>query len=101
LTDLPFTDRIRYQVVPETAFPAHVVRHEPPVTFAFVTTFVPVEMTFLARADVDALVRRLALHLATFVEFAARASPGSETAAMANTRIADRNEVAIRAVRGA
>jgi hypothetical protein len=59
---------------------------------------VPVEITFFARADVEALVRRLALHRATFVEFAPRALPGSETAAMANTRIADRNEVATRAV---
>jgi hypothetical protein len=58
-------------------------------------------MTLFTRADVEALVRRLALHLATLVEFAARASPGSETAAMAKTRIADRNEVAIRAVSGA
>jgi len=95
---LPFTDRIRYHVLPETALPAHVVRHEPPVTFALTTTFVPVEMTFLARADVEALVRRFALHLATFVEFAPRASPGSDTAAMAKTRIADRNDVAIRAM---
>jgi len=63
-----------------------------------VTTFVPVEMTFFARAEVDALVRRLALHFATLVEFAPRASPGSETAAMAKIRIADRNDVAIRAV---
>jgi hypothetical protein len=39
--------------------------------------------------------------LATFVEFAARASPGTDTAAMAKTRIADRNEVAIRAMSGA
>jgi hypothetical protein len=98
---LPFTDRIRYHVLPATALPAHVVRHDPPVTLAFATTFVPVEMTFLARADVEALVRRLALHLATFVEFAARASPGTDTAAMAKTRIADRNEVAIRAMSGA
>jgi hypothetical protein len=98
---LPFTDRIRYHVLPATGLPAHVVRHEPPVTLAFATTFVPVELTFLARADVDALVRRFALHFATLVEFAPRASPGTDTAAMANTRIADRNEVAIRAMRRA
>jgi hypothetical protein len=95
---LPFTDTIRYHVLPATALPAHVVRHERPVTFAFATTFVPVEITLFTRADVEALVRRLALHLATFVEFAPRASPGSDTAAMAKTRIADRNEVAISAV---
>ena len=55
-------------------------------------------MTFLDRAVVDGLVRRLALHNATLVEFAARTSPGSDTAAMAKTSIADRNEVAMRAV---
>jgi hypothetical protein len=71
------------------------------VTFAFATTFVPVEMTRFTRAEVEALVRRLALHFATLVEFAPRASPGTDTAAIANTRIADRNEVAIRAMRGA
>jgi hypothetical protein len=95
---LPFTDRIRNQVLPETALPAHVVRHEPPDTLAFATTFVPVEMTFRDRAVVDGLVRRLALQRATLVEFPASALPGSDTAAMAKTRIADRNEVATRAV---
>jgi hypothetical protein len=98
LTDLPLIDTIRNHVLPETALPAHVVRHEPPDTLAFATTFVPVEMTFRDRAVVEGLVRRLTLQSATLVEFPARALPGSETAAMAKTRIADRKDVATRAV---
>jgi hypothetical protein len=62
------------------------------------TTFVPVVMTFFERAEVEALVRRFALHSATFVEPAPRTSPGSETATTAKRRAADRNEVAMRAV---
>jgi hypothetical protein len=98
LTDLPLIETIRYHVLPDTALPAHVVRHELPVMLEFATTFVPVEMTFRDRAVVEGLVRRLALHRATLVVFPASALPGSETAAMAKTRIADRNEVATRAV---
>ena len=98
MTDLPLMETIRNHVLPETALPAHVVRHEPPVRRAVAITFVPVEMTFFERAVVAGFVRRLALHSATFGAFAPTAVPGSDTAAMAKTRIADRNAVATRAV---
>ena len=98
MIDLPLTEKIRHHVLPETALPAHVVRHDPPVTRALAITLVPVERILFDRAVVEGLVRRLALHKATLVELAPRALPGSDTAAMAKTRIADRNEVAMRTV---
>jgi hypothetical protein len=51
-------------------------------------------MTFKIRALVDGVDRRFALHRATLVELAARAVPGTDTAATAKTRIADRSDVA-------
>jgi len=75
-----------------------VVRQLPPVTLALAITLTPDEMTLTELADVVGLVRILALHRATFVTLAPRAVPGSETAPMAKTRIADSTEVATRAV---
>ena len=98
MTLLPLTAVIRYQLWPETALPAHVVRQLRPTSLRLADTLVPVAMTFLTRALVEGLVRRLALHSATLERVAPRTSPGSVTATTANTRIADRNELAIRAV---
>jgi hypothetical protein len=89
---------IRYQLWPETATPAHVVRQLLPTSLRLAVTLVPVVMTFFAGALVEGFVRRLALHRATFERVAPRTSPGNETATTANTSIADRTEAAMTAV---
>lgn len=90
------TAMIRYQVLPELVLPAHVVRQLPPVTLAETDTFVPVLMTVRIRALIQELVRRFALQSAAFVAVAPRTSPGNETDATANNRIAEMNDVTTR-----
>ena len=57
---------IRSQVLPLTDLPEQVVLYERPVTVADVVTMVPVLATFLILDAPMAVVRRFALHFATF-----------------------------------
>ncbi|MEP6639674.1 MAG: hypothetical protein ABJC39_10035 [Chloroflexota bacterium] len=95
LTDLPLTALILNQVLPETAFPAQVVRQLPPVTVAATDTLVPVLIILRTRAVVEVVVRRFALQRATFVAVAPRTMPGDDTATTAKTSMADTIDVTI------
>ncbi len=96
MTDLPPIALMRYQLRPETALPAQVVRQLPPVTLAATETRVPVVTSLRTRALVEVLVRRFALQMAVFEMVAPRTSPGDDTAPMAKTSMADRIDVTIR-----
>ena len=87
---------MRNRNLPETVFPAHLIRHLPPAFVATTVTLVAVLMTFLARALTDVLVRRFTLQMETLDCVAPRASSGDETETTANTRMADMIEVTIR-----
>jgi hypothetical protein len=58
---LPLTVLILYQVVPETALPAHVVLQLPPDTVPIATTVVPAGTSAVRVAEVLALVRKATL----------------------------------------
>ena len=85
---------IRYQVLPETVFPAQTARHRPPVTLVTTDTLVAVRMLALALAVILGLVRRLAPHMATFVDVAPSTSPGATTEPIAKTNTADSSALA-------
>jgi hypothetical protein len=78
-TLFPLMALIHTHVVPCLETPAQVARQLPPWTVVATETFVPVLIITRTGAVVEVLVRRFALHRATFADVAPRTSPGIDT----------------------
>jgi hypothetical protein len=91
---------IRYQTLPDTARPAHVVLYALPPTV--VATVTRVSFVIVARIldDVYDVVRRLTLQAAARVRFAANESAGTNTAPITNRSDAERRPTDARSNQG-
>jgi hypothetical protein len=84
---------ILYHDLPDTAFPPHVVRHQPPVRVVAIDTLVPVRIVVRVFALTKSPVLRFTLQAEIFVTVELNAPSGIDTAA-AKSKRADRPALA-------